>query len=212
MLSQKGFDSWADDYDRSVDRCDRAEAYPFAGYTQVLGEIGRAVCRKPHASVLDIGFGTGVLTKKLYDAGCRITGIDFSPRMIEIARAKMPEAELLEWDFSRGLPESLAGRRFDFILSTYAFHHLTDTAKAAMIEALREHLAPGGAVMIGDVAFATRAELDACRETSGDRWDPDEIYLVFDELKQSFPSGVLRFRPISRCAGIVTAGPQAARA
>ena len=32
MLSNKGFDLWADDYDESVDISDEENSYPFAGY------------------------------------------------------------------------------------------------------------------------------------------------------------------------------------
>lgn len=40
--------------------------------------------------MLDIGFGTGTLTFRLYEQGCRITGVHFSRRMIELAGEKMP--------------------------------------------------------------------------------------------------------------------------
>lgn len=42
----------------------------------------------PNASVLDIGFGTAVLTAKLYEQGCTIYGQDFSSRMLELASEK----------------------------------------------------------------------------------------------------------------------------
>ena len=35
--------------------------------------------------VLDAGCGTGYLSRKLYDRGARVIGIDFSEKMIEIA-------------------------------------------------------------------------------------------------------------------------------
>jgi len=41
-------------------------------------------------TVLDAGCGTGYLSKKLWDHGARVTGIDFSERMIAIARAQHP--------------------------------------------------------------------------------------------------------------------------
>ena len=70
MLSDRGFDLWADDYDRSVGLCDEEGAYPFAGYRAVLGEIYRRVLEGSARSVLDIGFGTGVLAARLYERGC----------------------------------------------------------------------------------------------------------------------------------------------
>src|SRR5437867_8549181 len=44
-------------------------------------------------TVLDAGCGTGYLSKKLHDQGARVTGIDFSERMIEIARAQHPKMD-----------------------------------------------------------------------------------------------------------------------
>lgn len=204
MLDSDGFDLWADGYDKSVGLSERADAYPFAGYQDTLNEIYRAVRRKRNARVLDIGFGTGVLTKKLYDDGYAICGVDFSQRMIEIAKEKMPNATLLRHDFSKGLPDALRREAFDFIVSTYAIHHLTDEGKAALLTALLGRLAPGGAILLGDVAFETRAELDACRRQSGDAWDADEIYIVADELRRHLPAGQFHFHRTSHCAGVVT--------
>ena len=39
MLSDKGFDLWADDYDKSVEISDNDGSYPFAGYKNILNEI-----------------------------------------------------------------------------------------------------------------------------------------------------------------------------
>ena len=44
-------------------------------------------------TVLDAGCGTGYLSKKLWDHGACVTGIDFSERMIAIARAQHPEMD-----------------------------------------------------------------------------------------------------------------------
>lgn len=41
-------------------------------------------------NVLDAGCGTGYLSRKLHERGANVIGIDFSERMIEIARAKAP--------------------------------------------------------------------------------------------------------------------------
>ena len=38
-MDDKGFDRWADDYDQTVRTMEEAEAYPFAGYRQVLERI-----------------------------------------------------------------------------------------------------------------------------------------------------------------------------
>lgn len=118
MLNNKGFDLWADGYDKSVGMSDEDGTYPFAGYKQVLNEIYNRVLTDKCNTVLDIGFGTGTLTTKLYEQGCRIWGQDFSERMIALAKEKMPEAELHQGDFSKGLVEELKNNKYDTIIAT----------------------------------------------------------------------------------------------
>lgn len=202
MLSNQGFDLWADDYDKSVGLSDENGTYPFAGYKKVLNEIYNSVLSASQKTVLDIGFGTGVLTAKLYEQGCTIFGQDFSGRMVELAKAKMPEAQLYQGDFSLGLVEDLKHRQYDAIIATYSLHHLTDPQKIHFLQELLPLLHQGGCLYIGDVAFATRLELEKCREQVGEDWDQDEIYFVFEELKKAFPQ--MKFKPISYCAGVLS--------
>lgn len=88
MLNEQGFNLWADGYDRSVGLSDEGNTYPFAGYKRVLNAIYNAVLANGCQTVLDIGFGTGTLTQKLYEHGCTVYGQDFSQRMIELAKVK----------------------------------------------------------------------------------------------------------------------------
>ena len=204
MLDNKGFDLWADGYDRSVDMSDEDNTYPFAGYKKVLAGIYEAIRKGQGKRVLDIGFGTGVLAAKLYENGYEITGIDFSERMLQIAQEKMPSARLIQHDFSKSLPAELANAQFDAIVCTYSIHHLDDAAKIAFLKELQTHLNPAGRIYIGDVAFASREELRACRENCGDEWDEDEFYIVAEEIKKEIHG--VQFAKISCCAGILTLG------
>lgn len=201
MLDSRGFDLWADGYDKAVGLSEEEKSYPFAGYKDVLGRIYQRVMARDKARVLDIGFGTGTLTVKLYEQGCEVWGQDFSARMIELAGAKMPGAHLYQGDFSRGLAEPLMGNTYDFIIATYSLHHLSDEDKVGFIRTLAGLLNDGGAVLIGDVAFGTREELERCREMEGDGWDSDEIYFVYEELRESFPG--MEFEKLSYCAGVL---------
>ena len=99
MLNQNEFDLWAEGYDKSVGVSEEENSYPFAGYKAVLGTIFQTVMEKPRPVVLDIGFGTGTLTAKLYENGCTVYGQDFSARMLELAAPKMPQAHLYQGDF-----------------------------------------------------------------------------------------------------------------
>lgn len=202
MLDKKGFDLWADGYDKSVGLSDEANTYPFAGYKDVLSTIYEEILTNAMKNVLDIGFGTGTLTTKLYDQGCHIWGVDFSERMIALAREKMPDAVLVQGDFAEGLPEKLTEQKYDAIVATYSLHHLTDERKVTFLSELQQYLAENGRIYIGDVAFGDRQELEACRRISADEWDEDEIYFVYEEFQNQFP-GKVKFRKMSDCAGVL---------
>ena len=44
--------------------------------------------RRAGDRVLDLGCGDGVVTQKLVDAGCRVTGVNSSPHLLQGARAR----------------------------------------------------------------------------------------------------------------------------
>lgn len=202
MLDNKGFDLWADGYDKSVELSEENDEYPFAGYKDVLNTIYNIVHKREKAKILDIGFGTGILTKKLYDDGYEIYGIDFSQKMIEIAREKMPLASLIKYDFAKGLPEEIKDNSFDYIISTYAMHHLKDEEKNEFIEKLESYLNKDGKIIIGDIAFKTRELLEKCKANYNEYWDDEEIYFVFEELKESLYNNI-SFKEISHCSGVI---------
>ena len=204
MLDEKGFDLWADGYAKSVGASDEEGSYPFAGYKQILNEIYNRVLAQKGKTVLDVGLGTGILTRKLYERGCQIWGQDFSERMIELAGEKMPGAKLYQGDFSEGLAEELKRNRYDAIIATYSLHHLTDGQKVGLLKTFLSLLKEDGCIYIGDVAFETRPELENQRSLAGDEWDEEEIYFVADELREVFPK--VKFQQFSFCAGLLTLG------
>ena len=81
---------------------------------------------RPGDTVLDLGAGTGVLHPWLAErvgAVGRILAVDFSPRMLEIARRKaagLGNVSFLELDFE----EHAIGGRFDHILLYCVYPHL----------------------------------------------------------------------------------------
>ena len=125
MLKEQGFDLWADGYDASVRASDESDTYPFAGYRDVLESIYQTILAGAGRKVLDIGFGTGTLTARLYAQGCEIFGQDFSAKMIETAQEKMPDAHLYPGDFSLGLAEPLQKQRLPVFTSGFRRKRLT---------------------------------------------------------------------------------------
>jgi SAM-dependent methyltransferase len=75
-------------------------------------------------TVLDAGCGTGYLSKKLCDQGAHVTGIDFSERMIEIARAYNPAIDF-RVDSCATL-RTLTDAHFDLVVSNYVLMDTPD--------------------------------------------------------------------------------------
>jgi len=204
MLDSNEFDSWAADYEKEVIESDRCGTFPFSGYHNCLDKIYKIIMSHYPANVLDLGVGTGTFAKMIYDGGNIVTGIDFSSKMLMHARTRIPEALFIEWDFANGLPPLLNDKKFDFIISTYALHHLTDELKMALLRNLKPYLNENGMILIGDIMFATEEARDVCRKSNYESWDDDEYPLAYEliekELKNDWST---QFMMVSQCAGIL---------
>lgn len=93
----------------------------------------------PGARVVDLGCGSGVFTNVLHQRGYRSSGVDLSPSLLAIARAKFSGIEFLEGDIER-LP--FADASFDGVLLSGVLHHLPERSRCAA-EVFRI-LRPGG--------------------------------------------------------------------
>jgi SAM-dependent methyltransferase len=96
--------------------------------------------------VLDVGTGDGRLLDLVRTARPGISGIglDFSPPMLERARARFeddPAIEIVEHDLERPLPEL---GTFDLIVSSFAIHHVVDERKRALYAELFARLDQAG--------------------------------------------------------------------
>ncbi len=95
-------------------------------------------------TVLDAGCGTGYLSKKLRDRGALVTGIDFSERMIEVARAKNPAI-----DFRVDSCSALAtidDEHFDMVIANYVLMDTPDLR--ATMEAFNRVLQTDGVAIL----------------------------------------------------------------
>ena len=107
--------------------------------------LGRfAAVMAPGSAVLDIGCGSGEpVARYLFDKGLTLTGIDSSPRLIELARRALPEA-CFEVADMRALS---LGRRFAGLVAWHSFFHLAPHDQRAMFPRFAGHAAAGAALM-----------------------------------------------------------------
>jgi putative AdoMet-dependent methyltransferase len=200
LFPVEDFEGWAESYDQTI--LDEAH-FPFVGYQAALGKVVALANAQPGMSVLDLGTGTGNLAAPFAEIGCDLWCTDFSPSMLEKARQKLPHAQIIQFDLRDTWPAALH-RRFDRIVSGYVFHHFELVKKVAIIQKLvRDHLNPGGSVIIADLSFADAAARDVAQQSLGDEWE-EEFYWIADETLVALEDLDLtaNFHKISFCAGI----------
>jgi len=203
LLDSRGFDRWADNYDDSVGKSEKG--YPFEGYYDVLNKACELVGDCRGKTVLDLGVGTGLLSLELFRQGANVVGVDFSPRMLDIARSKMPKGRFVCADLAEGLPNELKNMQFDAVVSSYAFHHLEEDRKSELMREAVDHLVSGGILVVVDISFKTLKDWQDCRSCSGDQWDDSEHYTVAEEaLSNLTGAGIAAsYEQVSSCAGVL---------
>jgi 2-polyprenyl-6-hydroxyphenyl methylase/3-demethylubiquinone-9 3-methyltransferase len=95
-------------------------------------------------SALDVGCGAGLLAEPLARLGAKVTGLDASAALIEVAR-NHAAAMGLEIDYRAGEVEKLKGS-LDLITCMEVIEHVADPA--AFLGALAKRLAPGGLLIL----------------------------------------------------------------
>ncbi|MER6185396.1 class I SAM-dependent methyltransferase [Streptomyces sp. NPDC001652] len=95
--------------------------------------------------ILDLGCGTGSLSLLAAEQGHRVTGVDSSPAMVDLARAKLAgrDAAFLVGDAAA---PPVGEQRFDVVLVRHVLWALPDPGRA--LRHWRELLRPGGRLVL----------------------------------------------------------------
>jgi trans-aconitate methyltransferase len=88
--------------------------------------------------VLDVGCGTGTLTKKISETGAIVAGIDASPEMIAKAKQAYPDIEF----FVKDATDFSLNKKFEAAFSNAAFHWIKDQQK--VLQCIYNSLKPDG--------------------------------------------------------------------
>jgi SAM-dependent methyltransferase len=104
------------------------------------------------ADVLDLGCGTGSLSLLAAERGHRVTGVDRSPNMVDLARAKLAgrDAVFLVGDAAE---PPVGEERFDVVLVRHVLWALPDPGRA--LRHWRELLRPGGRLVLIEGVWGT---------------------------------------------------------
>lgn len=151
-----------EDKDRQNDHRRRAWDKQASSYDKQIGWFERHVfgqdsrpwaCERATGDVLEVAVGTG-LNLPFYRADARVTGIELSPAMLEIARKRAADlgrsVDLREGD-AHQLP--FGDSTFNAVVCTYSLCNIPDVTQA--VSEMKRVLKPGGRLLLVDHVRST---------------------------------------------------------
>lgn len=193
------FDNWAKTYDITVKK-DIGSLKIFKNYNEILQTVYeksvKNISKGHNIKILDIGVGTGNLSKKYLNNGYNIIGIDQSRQMMNVAKQKFPNLKVRLGEF---LKIPFGNSEFDIIVSTYALHHLNDDEKELAVKEMIRVLKDNGKIVIGDLMFENNNE----KRKLLNGFTNDQIEEIEDEYYSDIEKLVIEFnkynKKLERC-------------
>lgn len=144
-MAREHFDGIAQDYD-DQDKVERAR--------QIADALRAAVPLTGRERVLEYGAGTGLVAQALQAAVGRLTLVDTSSGMRQVAERKVADGALpgstRVWDLDLTDPDVvLPDETFDLVVSSLVLHHIPDLTP--VLAGLHRLLAPGGHLAVADL-------------------------------------------------------------
>ncbi|MEN6389513.1 MAG: methyltransferase domain-containing protein [Syntrophomonas sp.] len=123
--------------------------------------VALAQADTPEPEILDIGAGTGLMSALLLKKypGARLTLIDVSDQMVEVARQRFQNVSDIEYiidDFAR----NHFSKSFDIIISSLAIHHLNEPEKEALYHKVYHTLKESGCFINADQVLGSTVFLE----------------------------------------------------
>lgn len=136
LESAEGYDLYAKHYLKDEAYLDSFERYELF---ELMGEV-------EGLEVLDVGCGTGRMVENLRKFGAKVTGVDVSEKMLEVAKKRFGSTEFVLGDVE-DLP--FENERFDMVIATFVIVHLRELQQA--FDEVYRVLKPGGVFIVSNV-------------------------------------------------------------
>ena len=188
------------------------------GY-EFIFELAHAFLRqlgRNDLELLVVGAGGGAEIERFLppNRGWRLTGVDPSRDMLELARGKAERVGVSDRiDLVQGTVDDVTdSRRFDAATCLYVLHFLPDEAKLALLRGVRERINPGSPAFVVSACRVDVSTLGGVRDHLLGTWreygvtrgiPPDRMRGIIDDLlaKQADATTEEGYRALMREAG-----------
>jgi ubiquinone/menaquinone biosynthesis C-methylase UbiE len=134
-LVKKGYDKIAEEY--QIDRHAFDHSKELTEFAGLLPKNGK---------VLDVGCGAGVpVAKFLVEAGFEVVGIDFSEKMLKLARKNVPQATFIRKNMTK---MDFADNSFDGLTAFYSIIHVPREKHSPLFKSFNRILRPYGIMLV----------------------------------------------------------------
>ncbi|PSB53408.1 SAM-dependent methyltransferase [filamentous cyanobacterium Phorm 6] len=149
-------------------------------YDEMLDVLAACIA-STNQRILELGCGTGELSLKVLQRypSAEIVAVDYSPRMLDFARAKIESAGYaarwtgIELDFGEWANNpnfSGLGDKFNAGISSLAIHHLEDEMKLKLFQRIGESLTAGGCFWNADPVLSESAAMKDIYQAAREDW------------------------------------------
>jgi tRNA (cmo5U34)-methyltransferase len=154
-------------------------------YDEFEDEVATATTAASGARILDLGTGTGETARRVLELrpSARLTALDASAEMLELAKAVLPGHRVDRYVVG-GLTDALPAGPFDVVVSALAVHHLEGASKADLFRRIASALVPSGRFVMGDVVVPDDPD-DAVTPVSPEHDRPDRPAALMGWLRDA---------------------------
>jgi ubiquinone/menaquinone biosynthesis C-methylase UbiE len=177
------YDARAPEYDQWYLGLGRFDGLDRGNWDVDVRELEHAVAALPPSRTLDVGCGTGFLTRHLRG---EVTALDQSPRMLEIVAERVPAATLVRSD---ALELPFADAAFERVFTGHFYGHLEEDDRMRFLAEARR---VGGELVVVDTIRREDREPVQWEErvlNDGSRWQVYKRYFTSEQLCDELGGG-----------------------
>ena len=110
-------------------------------YQKLVDKTLKIIKGKKNPVIVDVGAGTGNLTLKYLEAGCRVISVDISKEMLQVLEAKLTKAQKKKCTIINADIESVLPKigQIDGVCFSGVLHHLYDYVSQIGLSARNPH-------------------------------------------------------------------------